>query len=1039
MLPDKPLARQVSSRYAMRTAEAGKRLGLLCEAQGRVRRELEQRKFQVTGATQTLVNAIFVRTSADRVGELRGIAGVERVVYLPPIRRHLDQAAGLVGAPGAWNALGGTGKAGAGVKIAILDTGIDQSHAAFQDTSLSAPSGFPKSPPEFSSYTNNKIIVARSYVSLVSSSDPAYSTPDDNSPRDRSGHGTAVAMIAAGVQNTGPLATITGIAPKAWLGNYKVFGTPGVSGTSYQAIVQALTDALSDGMDIAVLPFGAIPGYGYLAKDCGSGSDVCDPEGAYPIEQAVDNAISKGMTVVTSAGNDGDLGNQFPTLGTVETPGIAPGAITVGAVTNAHQLFQSVNVAGSNLQNLKALFGDGPKTSKTITAPVVDVSALQNDGYACSALPGGSLNGSIALIQRGTCVYSEKINNAQNAGAVAVLLYQSSGVEQPTDLLGAPDTGIPAVMVGYTDGTGIKTYLQGHAGASASLNPAWQVSSDTPSVVVDSSSRGPVIGDLSIKPDLVAPGANIYTATERSDPGGDLYDPSGYRSAGGTSVAVSFAAGAAALVKQKNSGFSPAQIKSALVNTAGTDVTDGSGQARVAAVGGGRLNAAAAVGVGATIEPATLSFGAVSSGSLPINRTLKVTNTSSAAITFGVAVARRDADSKAQLTVSPSSLSVNPGQTGNVTVTLQGSAPSAGSYEGAINLTGGGTSLHVPYLYLAGDGVPFNIFPILGGSFTGAVGDQNWTLAFKLTDRYGVPVAGQGISFNVVSGGGSIGSGDSQTDKLGIAAASVNLGSTAGDQVFSAQAGGQTVQFFGYARPLPAITTNGVVNAASNQAGQGLAPGSYITIYGTALSDATQGLSTTSLPLSLSNVSVSFDAPNLSVPGRLSFVSPGQVNVQIPWELQGAASAQMKVAISGIATSLYTLTLSDYAPAAFEYSESGRQLVAATDQNNALITSAHPAVRGQVVVVYANGLGPVNNRPASGEASPGQPLADAKVIPTVTIGGKTAQVQFAGLTPSSIGLYQLNVVVPTDAASGTQPLVITVNGISSKSSNLPVQ
>src|SRR5262249_43164757 len=153
--------------------------------------------------------------------------------------RHLDQAIQLVGVPDAWNTLGGPPNAGAGVKIGIIDTGIDQTHAAFQDPALTTPDGYPKGDTNF---TNNKVIVARSYMDRLIAGDetPEYDRPDDTSPRDPSGHGTAVAMIAAGETNTGPLAAITGIAPKAWLGSYKVFGTPGVNDYSDPVVPQAL-------------------------------------------------------------------------------------------------------------------------------------------------------------------------------------------------------------------------------------------------------------------------------------------------------------------------------------------------------------------------------------------------------------------------------------------------------------------------------------------------------------------------------------------------------------------------------------------------------------------------------------------------------------------------------------------------------------------------------------------------------------------------------------------------------------------------------
>ena len=150
-------------------------------------------------------------------------------------RLNLNRATQLVNAPAAWTALGGVQNAGAGIKIAIIDTGIDQTHPAFQDSSLAMPAGYPICSGSDCAFTSNKVIVARSYVRLVAAgSDPqnpaADSRPDDYSPRDRIGHGTAVASCAAGMPTLSPAGlTLTGVAPKAYLGNYKVFGSPEVN------------------------------------------------------------------------------------------------------------------------------------------------------------------------------------------------------------------------------------------------------------------------------------------------------------------------------------------------------------------------------------------------------------------------------------------------------------------------------------------------------------------------------------------------------------------------------------------------------------------------------------------------------------------------------------------------------------------------------------------------------------------------------------------------------------------------------------------
>jgi minor extracellular serine protease Vpr len=1004
-------------------------------AQSSVLAELKRRKVPVQWAGQILANAIYVRTTADVAAQLATVPGVARVVYLPPLKLDLNTALNLMNIPQAQNALGGAAGAGAGIKIGIIDSGIDQNHPGFQDPSLKPPAGFPIGDPSF---TNNKVIAARSYTTLNSSNDPNYSTPDDPSPRDHTGHGTAIAMIAAGVQNTGPVATIQGVAPKAFLGNYRVWGSPGVNDfASYAAVQSALEDALSDGMDIVTLALSEGYTIGVGPLDTGAACGIAAGQACDAYASFVENAVQNGMVVVTSAGNDGNIGQQPVTYESIHTPGTDPGAITVGASTNAHVMYQAVRVKGSapaSLQNLHALFGDGPRPGSPLTAPLLDVAQVGSDGLACAPLPAGSLNGSIVLIQRGTCSFNVKINIAANAGALGVVIYQSSGIDSVFSSLGAQDTGIPAVMIGNTDGSALKSYVDANSGTAVTLDPAFSAVGTQSNVVAPYSSRGPSIGTfaatpvLVLKPELVATGDAIYTATQKFDPAGNAYDATGYTSVGGTSYAVPMVAGAVAMVKQKNGGFTPAQLKSAVVNTASqSDIVDATGNAaRVTAVGAGKLKADDALNIGATLDPATLSFGAVTSTTVSTNLTLKVTAVASG--TFNFTVQQRDADSHAAVTVSPASLTLTAGQTNSFTVSLKGSRPNAGSYEGSIVVSGPGSTLHVPYQYLVGSGVPADIYPVFNGSFLGGPGDTNWLLGFRVVDSFGVPVANLPVQFTVTQGGGKIALGDAQTDVFGGAGAYVNLGTSLGDQIFTATAGNLSIRFDGYVRNYPAISSNGVVNAATNQAGQGMAAGSYIAIYGSNLADATATASTPSLPVSLSNVAVSFDGGGLSLPGRVYFVSPGQVDVQIPWEFQGQTSVQMKVTALGYMSSyVYTVPLATYSPGIF----------AVVDSQSGAVGSAK---RGDTLVIYMNGLGPVSSTPSSGDPTPStQPLASTGVSPSVTIGGSTAQVLFSGLTPGSIGLYQVNATIPSNAPTGTQPLVVTIAGVASQPVNLAVQ
>jgi uncharacterized protein (TIGR03437 family) len=227
-----------------------------------------------------------------------------------------------------------------------------------------------------------------------------------------------------------------------------------------------------------------------------------------------------------------------------------------------------------------------------------------------------------------------------------------------------------------------------------------------------------------------------------------------------------------------------------------------------------------------------------------------------------------------------------------------------------------------------------------------------------------------------------------------------------------------------------------VVNAANGQDSQGQAPGSYISIYGTGLSPASKALSTPYIPLALAGVSVSFDTETLSVPGRVHYVSPYQVNVQLPWELAGLNSVWMKVSIGDFSTDVYNLTLRDYAPALFQYPLGSGFAVALW--NNTVVTATNPVPRGQEVMLFANGMGPVDNPVPTGEMTPLRPFSLTTTTPTVTIGGVAARVEFSGLAPLATGIYLLRVVVPDTAPTGSQPVVVTIGGVSSPPVNLPI-
>jgi uncharacterized protein (TIGR03437 family) len=232
-----------------------------------------------------------------------------------------------------------------------------------------------------------------------------------------------------------------------------------------------------------------------------------------------------------------------------------------------------------------------------------------------------------------------------------------------------------------------------------------------------------------------------------------------------------------------------------------------------------------------------------------------------------------------------------------------------------------------------------------------------------------------------------------------------------------------------------------VVNTGSYQTT--VAPGSYADIFGANMMDPNSLLNSTGdvsffsrLPLTLDGVTVSFDAPATgslpakSVPGYVFFVSPGQVNVYVPWELENYPSAQLKVTFEQfLYSNLVNVTLNNYTPAFLM--NSGTVADAVDNTTGAIITASNPATAGEYLQLYCNGLGPVTNQPASGDPASLTLLSYTASPVTVTIGGKQVTPLFAGLAPGFVGEYEVVILVPSGLTSGNQPITVSVGGVTS--------
>ncbi|BDC51361.1 hypothetical protein F183_A36770 [Bryobacterales bacterium F-183] len=1016
--------------------------------------QLSRRKgVQVVGRSQQLINAVYVTGTREDADAIRQMSGVQRVVKQRYYKRQDIQAAEQVRAIFAWDAVGGEQNAGAGIKIAVIDSGVDNQHPSLQDPSLQMPSGFPKCDPEYcDAFTNTKVIAARSFVKTQAiPDDPKSSRPDDYSPRDRVGHGTAVASLAAGLRTQGPAGVIQGVAPKAWIGNYKIFGSPGVNDlVSDDTLIEALEAAYNDGMDIAVIALGA-PAL-WSPDDSGS---VCGfNTGVYCDVQVdiVEQAIEAGMIVVVDAGNSAGNALNAPGLNTINTPGTSPSAITVGAVTNAHRYVASVRAKGpgdvpAEVREIDAQLTSGLRPPSPATSRrAVDVGRLQESNQACTELPANSLDGAIALIQRGGCEFLIKLAFAQRAGASAVIFYQAEGVDSLFPITSIAEAGIPAVLISNTSGKALKSWIAANAdSAQIEIDPTLRELDNAANnnQVSYFSSRGPTIGRNAMKPDLVAVGQGLYLATQRFDPNGDMYNPEGYTTAQGTSFAAAQVAGAAALLLQKHPEAIPVDIKSALINTANNTVVDPGrdGNARVKAVGAGKLDVENALRTNVTVDPPTISFGLPNRNGYP-SGALEFYNWGTTSVTLSLSIERRDTDSRATVALSSTSLTLAPDRVGSVNVGINlNSAPLAGSYEGAIIVRGAGTTLRIPYLYLMDAATPqiANFVPVTGDGFV-VEPNSRVDINFLASDGVGIPVPNAPITITPVTGGGRIADKLNSTDVYGMGLGVAFTGDTVGPQEYKVEIGSGTNKveylFAGRTRPTPTIAEGGITSAIGGATT--ISPGSFVRIRGTGLAESTLSRFTPYLPLALGGVSVSFDdtANKTSYPGRLVRVSPEEIIVQAPWELQDLQNVQLKVSIGYTSQSaLVTATIARFAPAFFE---SAARFAIASTLDGTAITPDQGATAGSEIRFDVSGLGPVNNRPASGEAPSGRD-STTHAVPVVTVGGRRADVSYTGLKPGDPGVYQVGVLLPSDLAPGTYPVSLSIDGISARESRIVVR
>ncbi|UCF36159.1 MAG: S8 family serine peptidase, partial [Acidobacteriota bacterium] len=687
---------------------------------------------KVLGARTLLLNTVFVKATEQEIRLIEQDPEVRQVYESQLSVPLLDSAVEMVNSSTLWEALGGFEEAGKGVKIGIIDSGINPDHEMFDGSGLTTPAGYPKSnTPAGLAFTSSKIVVARSYHELFPNEQP------NRTPEDELGHGSRVASIAAGRPVDAPLAPMSGVAPMAYLGNYKVFGAPGVNSTATSAsIIAAINDAVADGMDVINLSLGGP-----------ARNPATDPE-----QIAIDLAVKAGAVVVVSGGNAG------PSTGTITSPGTSPVAITVGSVSNARVFaagitFESNGPLPDNLHLASYTPGEGINISNPIgPLPVVPVSRFDPTELACQAFPPGSLAGSIALVRRGTCYFQDKAENVFAAGAELLLVYNNTSEGHIVMAFEEGGPGGPALMIDLSSGEGLRDFIKQGYSVEAMIQSSTQLSRfPAPGNVLTSfSSRGPSI-DGAIKPDLTAVGNRMYTASK--DPGVFALNSSG------TSFSAPMVAGAAALLKQLRPSWPPSAIKSALVSTAVQTPTWEGAPLKLNQGGNGVLDLSRAVAAEIVIDPVSVSFGTLSDPDLfrsDMSRMLTLTNLTEKRQALSLRFESSQANPSSVISVAPNELTLGPWESAEILVTLAFTdAPTSGVFEGFVRVLSHASSFEISApvggaIALGSSGVTLKVSQLGDGDFTSledALDAVNPGNTIEITDSATYPIR-KVIEFN---------------------------------------------------------------------------------------------------------------------------------------------------------------------------------------------------------------------------------------------------------------------------------------------------
>ncbi|MBX3277700.1 MAG: S8 family serine peptidase [Acidobacteria bacterium] len=524
-------------------AAARAQIERVAQAQHKIVSELSGAPFnaRVLSSTQRAFNGLAISVASGRLEEIHALPGVKAVHIVNQYHRMLDGSVPFIGAEQVWQDFSSTGR---DIVVAVIDDGVDYTHSNFGG---------------FQTFPNSKIIGGSDFVG--DNFDGTNTPEPDPDPITTNSHGTKVASVIAGLgvnadglTYTGPYDASTpfssliigpGVAPDARLIVYKVFGDTG--STTDTVLIQAIDAAMDPNGD----------------GDMSDRADIINMSlgGAFfdgsAVISSLNNAALVGMINVTAATNNGDTHYSTNSLG--NTPSVISVAATVDDASY-HQMLQ-ITSPSSFAGNYTAAVADfGPAVNSTITGTISAAVPLN----ACTPLTNATqTNGKMVFVDFGGCTNGTKVQNAQDAGATAVIIANNSTVLPITFSSGSSARGIiiPALLLNKETADQIRSPVQGGITLNASIDrnninrlPEFA------NTKFGFSSRGGAFNNF-VKPDISAPGVQIRSAFVGSGSDSAVFS--------GTSMSAPHVAGVAALLKEAHPNADNKEIYSRLISTAG--------------------------------------------------------------------------------------------------------------------------------------------------------------------------------------------------------------------------------------------------------------------------------------------------------------------------------------------------------------------------------------------------------------------------------------------------------------------------------------